>query len=98
MLLGRIRRDAPATRIFVAQIVGSRNPSQQRRIASYNADVARIVAAYRDPLLYLVNLGAVRAPHVHPNDAGYAAMANLWFAAVARVEDEPRSGQPWIGL
>jgi lysophospholipase L1-like esterase len=86
LLLDRIRRDAPATQVFVARIVGSRNADLQRRIARYNAEVARLVIARRDPLLYLVDQGRVLAPYLHPNDAGYAAMADNWFAAVAAVD------------
>jgi lysophospholipase L1-like esterase len=85
-LLDRIRREAPTTQVFVAQIIGSRQPALQRRIRVYNADVARLVAARRDPMVYLVDQGRVRAPDVHPNDAGYATMAKNWFTAVARID------------
>jgi lysophospholipase L1-like esterase len=82
VLLNRIRRDRPAAHIFVARIAGSRQPALQRWIAAYNIGVARIVAVRDDPLLHLVDQAAVRAPWLHPNDAGYAAMADTWFTAL----------------
>jgi lysophospholipase L1-like esterase len=97
LLLDRIRRDAPATQVFVAEIVGSGSLGLQLRIARYNADVVRMVTARADPLLHLVDQGAVRAPYLHPNDAGYAAMADIWFTAVARsavVTEGPGKPRP----
>jgi lysophospholipase L1-like esterase len=82
VLLNRIRRDRPAAQIFVAKITGSRQPGLQRWIAAYNTGVARIVAAREDPLVRLVDQAGVRAPYLHPNDAGYAAMADTWFTAL----------------
>ena len=81
-LLNRIRRDRPAARLFVARITGSRQHDLQRRIDAYNRGVSRLVAARSDPLLRLVDLGAVRAPWLHPNDAGYDKMADTWFTAL----------------
>ena len=89
VLLNRIRRDRPAAQIFVAQIVGSRAPDLQRRIDRYNAGVARMVAARHDPRLHLVDQGDVRAPLLHPNDAGYAAMAAIWFTAIEKAGPAP---------
>jgi lysophospholipase L1-like esterase len=86
-LIDRIRRDRPAARILVARIVGSRHPALQRRIDRYNAGVARVVAGLRDPLVTLVDQGGVRAPVVHPNDAGYRVMAANWFAAITEPGD-----------
>jgi lysophospholipase L1-like esterase len=90
VLLNRIRRDRPAAYIFVAQIAGSRQPALQRRIDAYNAGVARMLAIRDDPLLHLVNQAAVRAPWLHPNDAGYAAMADNWFTALTAVRPDIR--------
>ena len=88
VLLKRIRRDRPAAHVLVARIAGSRHPDLQRRIDAYNARVARMVAARDDPLLHLVDQAAVRAPWLHPNDAGYAAMADTWFSALTAVHPE----------
>jgi lysophospholipase L1-like esterase len=83
VLLNRIRRDRPAALILVARIVGSRQSGLQRWINAYNRNVWRMVAARDDPLLHLVDQAAVRAPWLHPNDAGYAAMADTWFTALS---------------
>jgi lysophospholipase L1-like esterase len=85
ILLNRIRRDRPAAHLFVAKIAGSRQPGLQRWITAYNTGVARMVAARHDPLLHLVDHAAVRAPYLHPNDAGYAAMAVTWCTALTSV-------------
>jgi lysophospholipase L1-like esterase len=82
VLLNRIRRDRPGAHIFVARITGSRQARLQRWIDVYNRGVRRMVAARHDPRLHLVNQAGVRAPWLHPNDAGYAAMADRWFAAL----------------
>lgn len=82
VLLNRIRRDRPGAQIFVARITGSRQARLQRRINVYNRGVRRMVAARHDPRLHLVNQAAVRAPWLHPNDAGYAAMAGRWYTAL----------------
>jgi lysophospholipase L1-like esterase len=93
VLLNRIRRDRPGAHIFVAKITGSRQARLQRRIDAYNRGVRRMVAARHDPRLHLVDQAHVRAPWLHPNDAGYAAMADMWFTAltgtipVLRVRD-----------
>jgi lysophospholipase L1-like esterase len=90
-LLDRIRRDRPAARILVAQIVGSRRPALQRRITRYNAGVAAMVAARRDAMVRLVDQSGIRAPMVHPNDAGYRVMAANWFAAITAPTDPSRT-------
>jgi lysophospholipase L1-like esterase len=82
VLLNRIRRDRPGAHILVARITGSRHARLQRWITVYNRGVRRMVAARHDPRLRLVNQAAVRAPWLHPNDAGYAAMADRWFTAL----------------
>lgn len=85
VLLNRIRRDRPRAHIFVARIAGSRQVRLQRWIDVYNRGVRRTVAARHDPRLHLVDQAGVRAPQLHPNDAGYAAMAHTWFAALIRT-------------
>jgi lysophospholipase L1-like esterase len=90
-LLDRIRRDRPAARIMVAQIVGSRRPALQRRITRYNAGVAAMVTARRDSMVRLVDQGGVHAPVVHPDDAGYRVMAANWFAAITAPTDPSRT-------
>jgi lysophospholipase L1-like esterase len=94
VLLNRIRRDQPAALIFVARIAGSRQPGLQRWIDAYNRNVRRMVAARNDPLLYLVDQAAVRAPWLHPNDTGYAAMADIWFAALSATVPSFRAASP----
>ena len=106
VLLNRIRRDRPSAHLLVARIAGSRRPGLQRRIDVYNRGVARLVAARGDPRMRLVDQAAVRAPWLHPNDAGYAAMADAWFAALTAAVPAFRSdvgvavgvvSRPWRG-
>ncbi len=95
VLLNRIRRDRPTAYVYVARIAGSRQPDLQRRIDAYNRGVAGVVAARRDAFVHVVDQTAVRAPRLHPNDAGYAAMADNWFAALMDMRAES-SGQPVV--
>jgi lysophospholipase L1-like esterase len=93
-LIDRIRQDRPEALILVARIVGSNHPGRQRRTDAFNAGVSRVIAARRDPLVRIVDQAGVRAPMIHPNDAGYAAMAANWFAAIARTLTVPSRTDP----
>jgi hypothetical protein len=46
---------------------------------------SRTVSARHDLRLHLADQAGVRAPWLHPNDAGYAAMADTWFTSLTRT-------------
>lgn len=94
-LLDRIVRARPAAQIFVAELIGSGRGARQHRIDVFNAAVARLVAA-APPNVHLVDQtgvdGRLLRDGLHPDDAGYAAMAATWAAAIARVVPAPATG------
>jgi lysophospholipase L1-like esterase len=87
-LIDRIRRRLPRARIFVAQLIGSRNDAVQQRVDRFNAAVPGVVAA-KDHRVHLVDQRAVTTGYLrdalHPNDAGYARMAATWYQALRPV-------------
>jgi lysophospholipase L1-like esterase len=91
-LIDRIHRARPEARIFVARLIGAGHPAVQARIDAYNAALPGIVAG-KGSRVRLVDLSAVGgaglADNLHPNDAGYARMAALWFRAVHPVLARP---------
>jgi hypothetical protein len=50
-----------------------------------------MVAARRDAMVRLVDQSGIRAPMVHPNDAGYRVMAANGFAAITAPTDPSRT-------
>ncbi|HSC89011.1 MAG TPA: SGNH/GDSL hydrolase family protein, partial [Polyangiaceae bacterium] len=88
---------APDALLVVAQLIPTRTDSLNDAVETYNAATAELVAArvasgkhivlvdhysafqenpkYRDDYLF---------DGLHPNDAGYAAMADVWYEAISR--------------
>lgn len=87
-LIDRILAARPGVRLFVARLIGARDPAVQARVDAYNAAIPGIVAG-KGPQVRLVDMrsvdGAGLADKLHPNDDGYARMADLWFRAVTPV-------------
>ena len=87
-LLDVIRAARPGAQVLVQQIVGSRKPKLQARIAAFNAALPAIVAA-KDSRVHLVDQSGVTAVDlydmVHPNDFGYAKMSYALYTALGRV-------------
>ncbi|KXL47527.1 carbohydrate esterase family 3 protein [Acidomyces richmondensis BFW] len=86
-LVDEILRIVPRTTIIVAQIVQSTYPKTRDRISTYNAILPDIVAKRSDEgarvlMVDMSSIGAdgtTTADGLHPNDNGYAIMANFWF-------------------
>ncbi|GGK28238.1 hypothetical protein GCM10010124_21110 [Pilimelia terevasa] len=86
-LLATLWRAAPDALVLVSTLVGSPAPAVQRRIAAYNATIPGLVAASYGRAA-LVRMDAVDpavhlGDNLHPNDLGYAAMADCWNAVLA---------------
>ena len=91
-LIDKIRTNAPAVEIFVAQLTPESDPVREARIQAFNAAVPGIVAQ-RGPKTHLVDMhtgftNADLADGVHPTAAGYDKMAARWYSALRSV---PRS-------
>lgn len=97
-LIDKIVSQKPNALIVVAQLTPTRDATLNARIETYNAGVASVVEelAGMDKHVALVDMytpfvetpnyqNALLADTLHPNDAGYAVMADVWYAAVAPV-------------
>ncbi|RJQ81995.1 SGNH hydrolase [Pseudonocardiaceae bacterium YIM PH 21723] len=87
LLLDDIQRDVPGIPVLLATLVPATDPVIQQRVERYNAAMPDVI---RDrPQVKLVRMDAVTpadiADDVHPNDHGYALMAQQWAGGVRAV-------------
>jgi GDSL-like Lipase/Acylhydrolase family len=88
-LINKIVTMRPSTKLIVAQITPSNRPNN----TSYNADVAREVALFQasGKHVSLVDMytgfpgNGLYSDGVHPNDTGFAFMAQQWFTGIMAV-------------
>jgi lysophospholipase L1-like esterase len=79
----------PNARLVVAQITPWSNPATDNLAVAYNAQVATVVAQHKAAgenismvdMHSALGLGDL-SDGLHPNDAGYAKMADVWFKAI----------------
>lgn len=88
-LIDKIRANAPAVELFVAQITPESDPTLASRVQAFNAAIPGIVAG-KGSLTHLVDMysaitTADLADGVHPNATGYDKMAARWFTALQSV-------------
>jgi lysophospholipase L1-like esterase len=88
-LIDKIRANAPAVELFVAQITPESDPTQEARVRAFNAAVPGVVAQ-KGPRTHLVDMHSAittadLADGVHPNATGYAKMAARWHSALQSV-------------
>jgi lysophospholipase L1-like esterase len=88
-LIDKIRANAPAVELFVAQIIPTSNATNESRTQTFNAAVAGVVAQ-KGSMTHLVDMHSALttadlADGVHPTAAGYDKMAARWFAALQSV-------------
>jgi lysophospholipase L1-like esterase len=86
--LGRIVTAAPDALIVVAKVIPLGYTSSDW--SSYNAKIPTIVQAHvaKGQHMVMVDMSALPTSQlngVHPTDQGYAAMANIWYAAIKDV-------------
>jgi lysophospholipase L1-like esterase len=87
-LLDKIAQNAPAALIVLAQITPLGYTSAP--LTAYNAKIPGIVQAHAAKGQHIVGVDMSKMPvpadiasdNVHPNDQGYAYMANVWYAAI----------------
>jgi len=93
MLIDRVAQAAPGALIIVAQIPPSMNDATNQRIEAFNAALPAVIAARASGHLLLVDAYAALAAQAnykstlmfdefHPNDAGYARIADRWYQAL----------------
>src|SRR4051812_2585678 len=87
-LLDKIAQNAPSALIVLAQITptGSTNAA----LTTYNSRIPGIVQSHAAKGQHIIAVDMSQLPvpddltdgSVHPNDRGYAYMANIWYAAI----------------
>ncbi|MFC5145833.1 FG-GAP-like repeat-containing protein [Streptomyces aureoversilis] len=90
-LIDQITRSAPDMTLLVSSLVPSQHAEVQRRVEKFNAEVPRLVAERRNKGFKVgyVDMSAVTPgdlkDRLHPNDSGYAKMANAFYEGLARA-------------
>jgi lysophospholipase L1-like esterase len=90
-LIDTILRTAPTVTLHVASLAAVGTDDLQRLVDAFNAEIPRLVkervragfdVRFVDLAARLTRAHA--ADRLHPNDLGYAVMADTWFAALTR--------------
>ncbi|MEV4760921.1 SGNH/GDSL hydrolase family protein [Micromonospora sp. NPDC049559] len=87
-LIDQILAARPGVYVLVAKITPSTNTDAQARINAYNAKIPGIVAAKGDHVRLADMTNVTTADLVdalHPNDTGYAKMAERWYPVLTGV-------------
>jgi lysophospholipase L1-like esterase len=95
VLIDTITKTAPKALVIVAQIVPTGTDSTNQRVRTYNAAMPALVKSFADAGRHvsLVDMygaftanpsfkTALLANDLHPSDAGYSTMANVWWGAL----------------
>jgi lysophospholipase L1-like esterase len=90
-LVQRITEQVPGVTVLVASIVPSRDGVLNQRITTYNAAVPGVVDAVRATgadvrfvdLNARMTLADISADNIHPTDAGYLKMGDIWYDALS---------------
>ncbi len=93
-LVEKIAQDAPSALIVLAQITppGTSNSSTTAAQMAYNSKIPGIIQAHAARGQHIMGVDMSKMPlsdltsgGVHPNDAGYSYMANIWYAAIKNL-------------
>ncbi len=97
-LIDAIIQNSPNALVVVAQIVPTRTDNENTRIQAFNAGLTPIVKSFADAGKHVILVdmygaytknadfkNAYLANGLHPSDAGYAVMANTWWAAIGNL-------------
>ncbi|HEY4969999.1 MAG TPA: GDSL-type esterase/lipase family protein [Steroidobacteraceae bacterium] len=93
-LVEKIAQDAPSALIVLAQITppGTTNSSATAAQMAYNSKIPGIIQAHAARGQHIMGVDMSKMPlsdltsgSVHPNDAGYAYMANIWYAGIKNL-------------
>jgi len=90
-LVQHITQQVPGVTVLVASIVPSRDGTLNQRINTYNAALPGVVDAVRatGADVRFVNLNArmtvddISSDNIHPTDAGYLKMGDIWYDALS---------------
>ena len=96
-LIDQCIQGSPNAVILVAQIVHSGNAATDSRIQTFNKAIPGVVAQRADAghHITVIDMSSITAEYLkddlHPNDAGYQKMGDLWLASIQAV-----SAENWI--
>ncbi|KAL3458856.1 hypothetical protein BJX64DRAFT_291763 [Aspergillus heterothallicus] len=100
-LMDDILEHAENVLLFVAKIIPSSTGSYQTRINAFNKEVENIVNDYRadDKNVRLVSMDeavdtSMLDDNLHPDDIGYANMAQAWYEAIIAADEDNLIGKP----
>ncbi len=99
-LIHQITLNAPEADIMVASVPPLEDSLANSRVLEFNAEIPTIINAHArwGESVYFVDMFAALTPDdladgVHPNAAGYAKMAQVWYGALAdRLEHHCQNG------
>jgi lysophospholipase L1-like esterase len=97
-LVDTITKTSPNALVVVAQMVPTRTDSENTRVQAFNAGLPAVVKTFADAGKHVILVdmygaytknadykNAYLANGLHPSDAGYAVMANTWWAAIGNL-------------
>ncbi|KAL4886051.1 hypothetical protein BJY04DRAFT_213590 [Aspergillus karnatakaensis] len=91
-LIDKIVSACPDAAVLVAKIVRASNGGTQARINSFNGKIPAVVAARAEKgkKVMVVDMSSINqlADGLHPNDAGYRQMGDIWYSAIQDAADK----------
>ena len=91
-LIDQCIKGSPNAAILVAQIINSGNAATESRIETFNNAIPGVVTQRADAghHVMVVDMRSITTNYLkddlHPNDAGYKKMADLWFAGLQAAD------------
>jgi lysophospholipase L1-like esterase len=94
-LINQIILTAPGADLLVASVPPVTDPQANDRVMTFNAEIPAIVDGYvcqGEPVHFVDMAGALTADDladgVHPNEAGYDKMAQVWHSTLSDLIDQ----------
>ncbi|KAI4262170.1 MAG: hypothetical protein L6R42_002647 [Xanthoria sp. 1 TBL-2021] len=108
-LIDQIIADSPDAIILVAQIINAANPATESLVQAYNNAVPGEVKRRADSghKIMVSDFRSITAADlkdgIHPTDAGYQKMADIWFKGIQEAAQKdwikaPKTPDPKLGL
>jgi len=91
-LIDEVVAACPDAAVLVAQIINAANPDSEARIQNFNAQIPGLVTerANAGQHVMVVDMSSVTTSFLkdglHPSDAGYSKMGDLWFGGIQMAD------------
>lgn len=93
-MINKILTQSPDAVVLVCQIIPSTTGSTQTRINAFNAEIPSLVSSFvkagKKVMTVEMNNALTTADlkdNLHPNDGGYAKMADAYYAAIEKADE-----------